>query len=122
MSTFSETLASLADDADTLAALMVDESGETVAIESDGSLERDLPVLAAYLSIRMRRLRGLGASTGSYDVLRFQVEHEKAQILAAALPDGYVLAVVQAPESITGRSWARLEAARGILLREAFTR
>ncbi len=101
-------------------ALLVDDTGEAVDVAAGEMSATDLRVLGAYLGIHVRSLRAAmpAEQWGRLDLLH--VQHQGAHIYAAALEDGYMLALVQRPPAFAEAAKRSLQRARDVLNRELF--
>lgn len=103
------------------AVLFIDETGETVDLACTDFTPYQMKVVGAYVGIYIRQLDDFlkNNSLGATELLHIQ--KKKLDLLAAPLPDGYFLALVQRRPAFLARSKTTLLDARDELEREVFT-
>lgn len=118
---FQYTLANLlANNERAVAALFLDETGETVDLACAEHTPYDMKITGAYLGIYLRQLEIIEGETqwGATEFLH--IEKDDLHLYATPLEDGYYLALVQRSPGLVGKARATLMVARDELKREVF--
>ena len=103
-----------------IAAMVVDEAGETVGWTRGGASEEDLNLTGAYLGLRLRRLGDslLPAGAGRTSTL----EHDRGPLRfhVRALANGYSLVLVQERPGLSGEARRAMRRAGTEIERQLF--
>lgn len=104
-----------------LAALFLDEAGETVDLAcSENMTPYQARITGAYLGIYLRQLAKLCKRNSWGLPQQMHIEREGLHIYAQALPDGYYLVLLQSRPGLVARARRSLAGAVGDLEREFF--
>ncbi len=104
-----------------VAVLFIDDSGETISVATTGYSPEELKIFGAYFGIGLRQGRlSLGTSPlGEPEWVHLR--HEKMNVHAICLPDGYFLVLLQSHPALTGLAQRHLRSAIADLDRELFS-
>ncbi len=118
---FQYTLANLlAGNEGAIAALFLDETGETVDFACADHTPFQMKLAGAYVGIYLRQLAGFLASAELGDAEILHIEKDDLQLHATPLPDGYYLVLVQHQPALVARARETLLKARTEIAREIF--
>ena len=110
----------LANNDGALAVLFVDEVGETVDLACADFTPYDMKILGAYVGIYQRQLVEMLAGSDYGEFRMLHIEKDTIHLYATALPDDYVLVLVQRRPGLVVRARETLRAARDEIAREIF--
>ncbi len=119
---FQYTLANLlADNDGAIAALFLDETGETVDLACAGIQPFQMKIAGAYVGIYLRQLAVLfdGADLGRTEILH--IEKNDIHLYATPLPEGYYLVLIQRRPALVARARTTLLRARDEITRAIFS-
>lgn len=102
-----------------IAAMFLDQEGETVEMVSEHDLAADdIRIVGAYQGIFLTQLRVL---CGHMDVglpKRFKIEFRRTRVLSSDLTDGYYVVLLVDSSANEGEAWHHLDQCRKRILRE----
>jgi len=102
-----------------IAAIFLDEEGETVSLLTAHDLEQDeLKALGAYQGIFLMQLRKLCGDLNVGGPQRFKIEFVKKKVLICDVKDGYFVVMLTGAETNEGEAWHHLDHCRQDLLEE----
>lgn len=112
----------LAANADALAALFLDETGEAVEVAVADFTPYQMKVVGAYVGIYLRQLSNVLQHAGLGEADYLHIEKSDLNLYAASLPDGYYLVMVQRHPALTAQARRSLARARREIAAEIFER
>lgn len=119
---FSYVLANLlAKNENCLGAMFLDPSGETIELSCTEVSPYQLRILGAYLGIHLRQLDRIAHNNALGEARLLQLELDSLAVLAAPMPEGYYLVLVQRPPVKVAIACRELLKAAELLRQEAFS-
>lgn len=103
-----------------LGALFLDSGGETIELSCTEISPYQLRILGAYLGIHLRQLDRIASRNSLGEPRLLQLELDELMILAAPMPEGYFLVLVQRPPVKGAIARRELLKAAALLRQEAF--
>ncbi len=103
-----------------LGALFLDPSGETIELSCTEISPYQLRILGAYLGIHLRQLDRIAGSNALGEPTVLQIELDGLIVMAAPMPEGYYLVLVQRPPVRSAVARRELLKSAELLRQEAF--